>query len=159
VLATPTTFDGDLYASVVERFGKGVTILPATCPGLVVEIESGRAQGEEAHSILAKALEPMLDKGVDTLVLGCTHFPFAFDAIRKIVGDKVRLIDPAPAIARRVESLLEASGQRNPRAGGGETRYLTSGDAKQMRMRVKELLGTDVKVGKFSWRAAEVVCG
>ena len=159
VLATPTTFEGDLYGSVVERFGQGVTILQATCPGLVVEIESGRAQGAEARRILAEALEPMIAQGIDTLVLGCTHYPFAFDVIRSMVGNKVRLIDPAPAIARRVESLLDGSGQRNPHTAGGVTRYLTSGDAAQMRARVTELLGAEVQVGRVNWDAGEVIGG
>ena len=156
VLATPTTFDGDLYASVVERFGQGVTILPATCPGLVVEIEAGRANGAEARRILAAALEPMLAEGVDTIVLGCTHYPFAFDSIRSIVGDQVRLIDPAPAIARRVESLLGSGDLRNPRTQGGQTRYLSSGDPAKMRARVTELLGLDVEVEGVSWKGNSV---
>jgi len=156
VLATPTTFDGDLYASVVERFGQGVTILPATCPGLVVEIEAGRAHGPKAQRILAAALEPMLAVGVDTIVLGCTHYPFAFDTIRGILGERVRLIDPAPAIARRVESLLESGGLRNPEAQAGNTRYLTSGDPMQMQARVRELLGLDVQVEGVDWNFGEI---
>ena len=156
VLATPTTFDGDLYASVVERFGQGVTILPATCPGLVVEIEAGRAHGPKAQRILAAALDPMLAAGVDTIVLGCTHYPFAFDTIRGILGERVRLIDPAPAIARRVESLLESGGLRNPRAQAGNTRYLTSGDPMQMQARVRELLGLGVQVEGVDWNFGEI---
>jgi glutamate racemase len=156
VLATPTTFEGDLYASVVERFGQGVTILQATCPGLVTEIEAGRANGPEARRIVAAALQPMLDKEVDTIVLGCTHYPFAFDTIRGIVGERVRLIDPAPAIARRVESLLDAANMRNPQAKSGETRYLTSGDPVQMQTLVKEFLGLDVQVEGVSWAGGEI---
>lgn len=156
VLATPTTFEGDLYASVAERFGQGVTILQATCPGLVAEVEAGRANGPEAQRILAAALEPMLAEGVDTIVLGCTHFPFAFETIRSFVGERVRLIDPAPAIARRVESLLEAGNIRNQRAKGGETHYLTSGDPAQMQARVKELLGLHVEVGGVTWAGGEI---
>ncbi len=156
VLATPTTFEGDLYASVVERFGQGVTILQATCPGLVAEIEAGRANGPQARSILAAALEPMLAESVDTIVLGCTHYPFAFDTIRSIVGERVRLIDPAPAIARRVESLLDGSNMRNLRQQGGRTRYFTSGDPAQMQARVKELLGLEVQVEGVSWAGGEI---
>jgi glutamate racemase len=151
VLATPTTFEGELYSSVVERFGKGVTILQDACPGLVAEIEAGRANGSEAHRILKNALAPMLAKGLDTVVLGCTHYPFAFDTIRKIVGDDVRLIDPAPAVARRVEQLLDEGGMLNPQASGGETRYLTSGDPEQMQARLQELLGEVAKAESIQW--------
>jgi len=157
VLATPTTFEGDLYASVVERFGQGVTIFQATCPGLVVEIEAGRANGPKVQRILADALEPMLAQQVDTIVLGCTHYPFAFDTIRSIVGEGVRLIDPAPAIARRVESLLDTANMRNPRNQGGQTSYLTSSDPLQMQARVKELLGLDVHVNGLTWDGGDLV--
>lgn len=150
VLATPTTFEGELYASVVERFGQGVTILQNACVGLVGEIEAGRANGPKAREILSAALLPMLEQGLDTVVLGCTHYPFAFDTIRAIVGDNVRLIDPAPAVARRVESLLDSAGSRNPQPRG-TTRYLTSGDPPQMQLRVKELLGEEGQVDKVSW--------
>jgi glutamate racemase len=156
VLATPTTFEGEIYASVVERFGKGVTLLQSTCPGLVGEIEAGRANGAEAQRILRAALAPMMAQGMDTIVLGCTHYPFSFDTIREIVGDKVRLIDPAPAIARRIAGLLEERGLRNPRAGGGVTRYLTSGDPAGMRARVKELLNIDTQVEAITWREEEL---
>lgn len=157
VLATPTTFEGELYSSVVERFGQGVTILQDTCPGLVAEIEAGRANGTEARRILKTALQPMLVKGLDTVVLGCTHYPFAFDTIREIVGDGVRLIDPAPAIARRVEQLLNDSSQRNPQWGGGTTRYMTSGDPATMKARLKELLGEAAEVGSVRWEKDELI--
>ncbi|HLD93184.1 MAG TPA: glutamate racemase [Anaerolineales bacterium] len=156
VLATPTTFEGELYSSVVERFGQGVTILQDACPGLVAEIEAGRANGPEAHRILKAALEPMLAKGLDTVVLGCTHYAFAFAAIRDIVGDGVRLIDPAPAIARRVEQLLDEGAIRSPQTGGGTTRYLTSGDPAAMKARLNELLGESAEVESIRWREQEI---
>jgi glutamate racemase len=151
VLATPTTFEGELYASVVERFGQGVTILQDTCPGLVAEIEAGRANGPKARRILKGALEPMLAQGLDTVVLGCTHYPFAFETIREIVGENVRLIDPAPAIARRVQQLLAELDMRNPNSSGGPMRYFTSGDAAQMKQRIRELLGEDAPVESIRW--------
>lgn len=159
VLATPTTFEGELYSSVVERFAGGVTLMQDTCVGLVGEIEAGRANGDAARQILERALQPMLAKGVDTIVLGCTHYPFAFDTIREIVGDGVRLIDPAPAVARRVASLLDAGGMRNPRASGGSTRYITSGSPAAMQARVRELLGMEVDVEGVTWDGGEVKRG
>ena len=151
VLATPTTFEGELYASVVERFGGSATILQDACPGLVAEIEAGRGNGSEAKRILENALEPMLAKRLDTVVLGCTHYPFAFNTIREIVGDSVRLIDPAPAIARRVDQLLNELETKNPRSSDGQTHYLTSGDPREMSLRLVELLNVKAKVGKVNW--------
>src|SRR5258706_1865555 len=108
VLATPATFQGALYASVIERFAHNVTVLQSTCPGLVEQIEKGQLQAPETESILRQALLPMLAQGIDTLVLGCTHYPFVIPLIKRIVGENVHVIDPAPAIARQTGHLLEA---------------------------------------------------
>jgi glutamate racemase len=107
VLATPATFQGALYASVVERFASGVTLLQETCPGLVEQIEAGDLVGSKTKQILAKALLPMLARGADTVVLGCTHYPFVIPLIQDLAGPEVRVIDPAPAVARQVRRVLE----------------------------------------------------
>lgn len=156
VLATETTFEGELYASVVERFAQDVTVLQSACRGLVAEIEAGRANGPEARRILTEALQPMLAQGMDTVVLGCTHYPFAFDTIRDIVGPNVRLVDPAPAVARRVESLLAEGGQAAAGADG-VTQYLTSGDPAAMQQRIRELLGEEAAVEGVAWNAGRIV--
>ncbi|MGB3700162.1 MAG: glutamate racemase, partial [Anaerolineales bacterium] len=70
VLATPATFQGELYASVIERFAAGVRVLQDTCPGLVMEIDAGSLDTPKVHSILEAALKPMLVEGIDTVVLG-----------------------------------------------------------------------------------------
>lgn len=110
VLATPVTFQGELYASVVERFAKGVTVLEDTCPGLVGEIEAGHLNGPKTREILERALRPMLQQGVDTIVMGCTHYPFVIPLIEEIAGPKVQVIDPSPAVARQAKRLLENRG-------------------------------------------------
>jgi len=110
VLATPATFQGRLYASVVERFAKGVQVLQDTCPGLVGEIELGHLDGPKTRTILENALRPMLAQGIDTVVMGCTHYPFVIPLIQQICGPGVRVIDPAPAVACQVERVLEARG-------------------------------------------------
>lgn len=157
VLATPTTFEGPLYESVVERFAGEVTILKSSCPGLAAEIEAGRWNGAEAERILREALEPMLPQGLDTVVLGCTHYPFAFETIQKITGSQVRLIDPAPAIALRVQSVLAERDLLNPRSEGGRVRYLTSSQAEEMALRVEQLLGEqDAEAAALRWQAGEL---
>jgi glutamate racemase len=94
VLATPATFQGALYASVVERFATGVELFQNTCPGLVQQVELGNLEGKETRQILESALYPMLEKNIDTVVLGCTHYPFVIPMIEQIVGENVRVIDP-----------------------------------------------------------------
>jgi len=107
VLATPATFQGELYTSVVERFAGGVRILQHTCPGLVNQIENGALESKQTRQILEDAIQPMLLEGIDTIVLGCTHYPFVIPLIQNIAGPKVRVINPAPAIARQVRRVLE----------------------------------------------------
>ncbi len=127
VLATPATFQGALYASVLERFAHGVTVLQDTCPGLVAQIEAGELYSPETRRILEEALQPMLAQGIDTVVLGCTHYPFVIPLIKEITGPGVRVIDPAPAVARQVGRVLEMLELRHPGPRSGQARYLDHG--------------------------------
>jgi glutamate racemase len=156
VLATPATFQGALYASVVERFGGDVQLLQDTCPGLVQQVEMGNLVGPATQKILESALMPMLSRGIDTVVLGCTHYPFVIPTIEKIVGASVRVIDPAPAVARQTSRLLELNGMVSPRLGQGSVRFYTSGDAKKFRGLLDELLGEAGEVIKTVWENGEV---
>jgi glutamate racemase len=151
VLATPATFQGALYASVVERFANGVELLQNTCPGLVQQIEQGNLQGEETRRILNEALLPMLEKNIDTVVLGCTHYPFVIPMIQQIVGETVRVIDPAPAIAKQVGRVLEAKGLRSQSAAGGSVKLYTSGEPNELKSVLPRLLGEDADVSKVEW--------
>ena len=150
VLATPATFQGALYASVVERFANGVQLLQNTCPGLVQQIEKGDLEGAETRRILEEALLPMLEKKIDTVVLGCTHYPFVIPLIQRICGESVRVIDPAPAVARQAQRLLEAEGKENVR-GGGKVRFYSSGDEAKVESLLPMLLGEAGKVERVEW--------
>jgi glutamate racemase len=151
VLATPATFQGELYASVVERFANGVELLQHTCPGLVRQIEQGDLDGSETRDILENALRPMLDAGIDTVVLGCTHYPFVIPLIQQIVGESVRVIDPAPAVARQAYRLLEATGTRRRKDDRGEIRFYTSGNTSSFQSLLPRLLEESGQVRGITW--------
>jgi glutamate racemase len=151
VLATPATFQGALYASVVERFGAGVELFQDTCPGLVGQIEKGDLESNTTRRILEDALTPMLEKNIDTVVLGCTHYPFVIPLIQEIVGERVRVIDPAPAVSRQVRRLLEANGLVNELGKTGSAEIFTSGDAATMETLLPMLLGEGGKVQAVRW--------
>lgn len=151
VLATPATFQGALYASVVERFANGVTVLQDTCSGLVAQIEDGNLDGDVPRHILKAALEPMLERDIDTVVLGCTHYPFVIPLIQEISGPKVRVIDPAPAVARQIVRLLEAKDQINPDPVRKQSRFLTTGNAIQLQNLLAKLLGIHTMVTSLYW--------
>ena len=157
VLATPATFQGALFASVVERFANGVELLQNTCPGLVQQIESGNLDGEETRQILANALSPMLEKNIDTIVLGCTHYPFVIPLIQQIVGENVQVIDPAPAIARQVRRVLEMRGIKNDTSLQGNVKFYTSGDSNDLTTLLPLLLGEVGEVQKVGWVGEHVI--
>jgi glutamate racemase len=145
VLATPATFQGELYASVVERFAHDVRILQHTCPGLVMQIEAGHLQTEETRAILEEALSPMISQGIDTVVLGCTHYPFVIPLIQEITGPGVRVIDPAPAVARQVRHILQKEDllqqdKLKSRSAWERTRFMSTGEASHLQTSLSSLL-------------------
>jgi len=151
VLATPATFQGSLYASVVERFANNVTLLTNTCPGLVEQIERGDFTGKETRNILESALLPMLEQGIDTVVLGCTHYPFVIPLIHAITGPNVRVIDPAPAVARQIVRIMDLKGIRNCDSTLGNLNFFTSGDGVQFERLLPDLLGEMGDIKNIYW--------
>jgi len=152
VLATPATFQGALYASVVERFAQEVTLLQHTCPGLVAQIEAGQLDAPQTRRILEDALLPMLSLGIDTVVLGCTHYPFVIPLIENIAGPGVRVIDPAPAVARQVGRVLEARGLlRGSELPGDRIHFFTTGDAGRLQSLLPQLIGEHGAVSCLEW--------
>lgn len=153
VLATPATFQGALYASVIERFAQGVTVLQHTCPGLVTQIEAGHLDTEETRAILLDALQPMIAQGIDTIVLGCTHYPFVIPIIQEIVGPKVNVIDPAPAVARQVERVLTSNNLLQENSQTGLVQYITTADPQIMKALLPMLIGETADVACVSWNS------
>lgn len=151
VLATMATFQGALYASVMERFASDVTVLQDTCPGLVDQIEAGNLDGPETDRILEAALQPMLAQGIDTIVLGCTHYPFVIPSIQKIAGPQVRVIDPAPAVARQVGRVLQSNKLAAPGERVGRLCLFTSSDPVRLASLVPTLLDQPGQVEGLGW--------
>lgn len=151
VLATPATFQGDLYSSTVEKYARGVTILQDTCPGLVAQIEQGRINSPETRQILETALQPMINEGVDEIVIGCTHYPFVIPLIREIVGGEINVIDPAPAVARQVGRLLEQFELENRSGENASRDYFTTGAPAAYSEVLEKLLGSKERAAKLAW--------
>ena len=152
VLATPTTFQGALFASVVERFAEGVTVLEETLPGLVEQIEAGELESPRTRAILEQGVQPLLDQGADTLVLACTHFPFIIPTLEELVGGDVQVIDPSPAIARQVGRVLQQENLSRKSSSKGLTRYLTTGVVPEMKQFVQSLGFQDGEIAAAVWK-------
>ncbi|HRO97911.1 MAG TPA: glutamate racemase [Flavobacteriales bacterium] len=151
VIATTATFQSELYASIVERFAGDVEVLHQPCPGLVKQIEAGETGSPTTEAMLRGWLQPMLDRHIDALVLGCTHYPLVRPLIERIVGPGVRIIDPSPAIARRVDHLLREHALRTSATAGG-LQCWTSGDPAHFAPTLEQLGlgGTEVRQARWS---------
>lgn len=106
VLATKVTAEGQKLHDAIEKFARDVEVHTCIGYGLVELVEEGKANTDEAESLLRTYLEPLLAHNIDQLVLGCTHYAFLIHRIQKIVGGTVHIIDPAPAVVKRVQQLL-----------------------------------------------------
>ena len=115
VLATPATLKGDKYQLLVNELSniKKVTLYEQACIGLVEQIEKGEINSSKTFNMLEKWLEPMKQNGVDTIVLGCTHYPLVDEIIKKIMGNDITLIETGNAIANRLKLLSEELGHKN----------------------------------------------
>lgn len=157
VLATPATFQGELYASVVERFAQGVRVLPQVCPGLVQQIEAGALDTPETEAQLRAWVRPLLEAGADTVVLGCTHYPFVIPLLEKICGPGVRVIDPAPAVARQAARVWAQLGLAPNGMAPGRITYYTSGSAADFARAVAQLGMPPGEVRGLEWRDGGVI--
>lgn len=129
VLATERSLDGALFRRTAARYGADIEVLTAVGEGFVELVEEGREATPEAVAQVAKVLQPMLDRGADEVVLGCTHYPFLLDALHRAAnGAAVHFIDPSEAVARRVEQLLDAHDLRCDASHEGSERFVTFAD-------------------------------
>ena len=115
VLATERSLDGELFRRTAARYGSGIEVLTVPGTGFVELVEGDREDTPEAEATVRAAVEPMLARGADQIVLGCTHYPFLTPVLERVVaGRGVAIVDPSPAVARRVAQLLDDCGLRAP---------------------------------------------
>lgn len=129
VLATPRTVSGDRLRWLIETHASGVQVWTTPGNGLVELVESGTLRGPDVTRVIQPMLDPMLEAGVDVVVLGCTHYPFLREEMQAYVGDDVAIIDSGAAIARRVASMLRANGLLNQSDTSGLLNLMTSAPA------------------------------
>ncbi|WP_423197719.1 MULTISPECIES: glutamate racemase [unclassified Cupriavidus] len=143
VLATANTLKSDKFNRLLTSLRNDSRFVCEAGLGLVPLIEQGDVDGPAVHARLQALLAPMLDAGADTLVLGCTHYPFLTDTIRAMVGDRLAIIDTGQAIARQLarklrEFSLEAAADAVP-----QDRYVSTRDAAHLRAMAAALLAVD----------------
>jgi glutamate racemase len=156
VLATPATFQGELFASVVERFANGVRLVKEICPGLVQQVEAGQLNTPDTLAMLDRFLKPIRDANADKIVLACTHYPFVIDAIRSLAPG-VDVIDPAPAIARQANRVLNEHGLLASAEQTGQHHFITSGERVAFEQVLKVLVQVEVRAETVQWHVDQIL--
>lgn len=115
ILATPATLGGEKYKKLAARLSQecDVIIYEQACPGLVEQIEAGQSDAPKTIGMLEDWLAPMRELDVDTIVLGCTHYPLIAQSIQKVMGREVNLVETSKPVAKRLLHLLEQKGHQN----------------------------------------------
>lgn len=148
VLATPATIRGRLLTDVIERFAgpAGVEVVSVAPDGWVDAVERGELDSPRIRESVQQYLEPMLQRSADTIVFGCTHYPFLAPLVREAAGSGVQVIDSGDGVSRQTRRVLEARGLLYPHERKGKITVYTSADPETVRPVVVELLGEDVDV-------------
>jgi glutamate racemase len=145
VLATVGTLESAKFAALLDQYAGDVEIVTQACPGLVEQVEAGELDTPATRALIARYTQPLLERGADTFVLGCTHYPFLKPAIAAAVGPDVALIDTGEAVARQVVRRLPGELNATEQAGPDE-RFWTSGEIRAARRSVALLWGSRAAV-------------
>lgn len=144
VLATGNTVRSDKFAALLDQHEHQARVIVQPCPGLADCVEYGELSGPRPQALLEKFLAPLLEQGADTLVLGCTHYPFLAPLIQNLVGPDTVILDPSAAVARHLRRRLEMTGLLASDAQNGTVRYFTSGIPEHTSKVMSRLLGYPV---------------
>ena len=149
ILATKGTLSSALFHKTSNEFAKGVNAIEQVGTGLVPLIESGKVDSEEMYELLTKLLAPMLKANIDYLVLGCSHYPYLINPIRKIVGDNVTIIDSGFAVAKQTQRILEKQNLLNSEIENTTHQLFTNSDPEVLRDLLGEIYESEVKYLEF----------
>ncbi|AXE30853.1 glutamate racemase [Chromobacterium phragmitis] len=140
VLATEYTLASERVKTLLDAHAGDVEVLRRAGHGWVEQVEAGELAGERTRALVRRVVEPLLAENIDHIALGCTHYPFLAPLIQEIIGDGIRLYDPAEAIARRAADLIQQHGCDSQ--GDHYYRFITTAeDAADMALRLPQLIG------------------
>ncbi len=124
VLATENTLKSDKFSNLLDAHQHKARIITQPCFGLVEAVEKGETESESTYQLLSTYVMPMLDEGVDTIVLGCTHYPLIEPLLRKLVGNQVHIMSTGAAVAKQLKKQLQGTHAK----AEGTALFYTSGD-------------------------------
>ncbi|MCM3880142.1 MAG: glutamate racemase [Vicinamibacterales bacterium] len=149
VLATAGTLASPNVTKLLNTYGVDVEILTQVGVGLVEQVEKGELTGKRTRSLVEACVRPLIERGADVLVLGCTHYPFLTAEIQAVAGPEVEIIDPATAVARELRRRLAAAGLLAPGGARGAEHFLTTGDRETASPIMSRLWGSPISVERM----------
>ncbi len=147
ILATEGMVRSQRMHDLVQRFAGDTEVMIQPCPGLVEQVERHALHSPETSRLLQGYLSPLLERGADTLVLGCTHYPFLQPLIEQLAGPAVKVINTGEAVARQLRKRLEEDGLLTTASANGDIRFFSSGNGEAQRALISHLWGEEVEVG------------
>lgn len=149
VLATSGTLQSAQFAGLLEHYGQQVQVVTQACHGLVECIERGDLAGVETQALLSRYIQPLLEAHADTIVLGCTHYPFVRPLIEKLVGPEVALVDTGAAVARHLKNRLDALQLGASKSTEGSIEFWSNSLDPKAGQVISQLWGASVDVKPF----------
>jgi glutamate racemase len=151
VIGTVGTVASGAYERAASELDAEIELTTAACPGFVEFVEAGDVHSEQVHVLAERLLAPLKDVSVDTLVLGCTHYPLLAHTISDVMGPEVTLVSSADETAAAVRALLDVSPTDRAAPLGAHT-FITSGDVETFRRLGERFLGPEVRtVEQWTW--------
>lgn len=141
VIATEATVASGVHERLIRKLDPRVEVYLQACPRLVPLVEAGIIEGEEARDAVREYVVPLVKRGIDTLILGCTHYPFLVPLIREITGPEVVLIDPAASTVRELAAILKEQGGLRNFHGSRNHVFYVSGPVEVFRETALKLVG------------------
>ncbi len=128
VLATKGTLSSELFAKTSDLYAQNIEVIEVIGTGLVEGIEDGTIDSPEMYRLLTSYIRPMIEKDIDYLVLGCSHYPYLIPVLQKMLSDRVTIIDSGEAVARQTKAVLVTNRLLNPSSETGNHQLYTNGD-------------------------------
>jgi glutamate racemase len=135
---------------LVEAHAAGVRVVTQPAPGLVERVEAGELSTAATRTLVEQYVKPLVERGADTIVLGCTHYPFLSNVIQDVAGSRVTVIDPAVAVARELRRRLQAGGLLAPDGRAGGERFWTTGPPEQVQAVIAQLWGKPIEMSRVA---------
>jgi glutamate racemase len=157
VIGTEGTIHSGAYDTALRRISPGVNVVSLACPTFVPLVEKGLFHAEETKQAVCEALAPIRREPIDTLILGCTHYPFLIDKIQECMGPKVALISSADQTARDISTLLYHNGQLASSRELPVHRFFCSGDPSTFRRIAEEWLNEEIQVTPVVWQVPRII--